>query len=252
MNRTVNSVPNVKASDFGSFDEAMNAAMDAAMGADGIAAVGFNLGELPESFWNDEADAQREELGGIGGDVLHPDFSEQVAAFIDHAQSLPNAANAKAELEELSERLAFLNAWGEERSAKIQNATREELEASACPVVYQLEIYALDSVCRLLAGLGLEAMKHGDIMRGISAATTVEQLNVIRTTMIRNAPKHVTEMKEIGFSQIHDILSAGLTDEYRCEVFNETFDAEARIVTLYNRVSRKLDIDKEEFPVELY
>lgn len=249
MDRTVKSVPTIKGSDYPTFEGAMNAAMEAAEGADGIAAVGFSLGELPESFWDDEAKNQREE---IGEDISHPDFSEQVAAFIDHAQSLPNAANAKAELEELSERLAFLNAWGEERSAKIQNATRDELEASACPVAYQLEIYALDSVSRLLAGLGLEAMKHGDIMRGITAATTVEQLNAIRASMIHNAPKHIKEMKELGFSQIHDILSAGLSDEYRCEVFNETYDAETRIVTLYNRVSRKLDINKEEFPVELY
>lgn len=244
-------IPTLKFSDYNTFSEDMNAALDAADSANGIAAIGISLnelGELSESFWEEEAKEQLEDMNEV---QERASFLDQVEAFISHARTADTSNIVTDDITVMETQLAYLREWEENRKKFVENATPEDIANFACPVAYQLELYSLRSVIILLSKMGLESLRQGAIDKSMTLLEMTENLTSIEEGIRELGPPRLVEMKPLTFDQIHDALSIRFS-EYACDVFSDTYDAETRIETLYNRVCRRLGIDKEEYPIERY
>ncbi len=250
MDRTVKSVPTIKGSDYPTFEGAMNAAMEAAEGADGIAAVGFSLGELPESFWDDEAKNQKEELGSDDTRPTH--LYEAVSQFLEIAREKarnPIDFEEIAQLEQLNE---DNENWLIERGKAIDTMTDQEKRDSSCIVAYQLELFCIAQVERSFAYLGIKALEEFNVRAMLAINEALGLLSSMKETLTENAPDQLKVETAFNYGFVHDVLSAALPESKHCDSFINTFDRETRIETLYNRLSRRLEVNQEEFPLNRY
>ena len=250
--KTVNEVPSINGNDYDSFEEAMLAGMAAAQDGDGIAAVGINLGKLTESFWNDEA---REQLGEMETPLSkNPDFWERIAGFIIEAEAVAAEKEIKKDstiatrISNMRQLLTEGNDWFDKREEEYNAG----LKPPMCPVTYNLELYAFDSVIDSIGTIAAGAMQRGDILAAVNGAAIAETLLKIRGTMVDKAPDNVRELPEFQFGEIHSIVSAALPDQFHCAVFENTDHLSRQLEISGERVAKALGIDTNEFPVKRF
>lgn len=211
---------------------------------------------LTEDFWNQEAEAQKAEAASDNPNSNNDTFWDRIETFLDAATAkadfleLPESCRERETIRNAQDILNETNAWFENRKEYRANASIEQqIEEGGCPVTYNLELHSLVSVKGMLAELGLIAIAEGQVNYAMQLAMITEILSTIERRFKEKVPDSWKTLPELSFGQIHSAISRSLPEAYWCPVFANTDEPASRLETLSKRISRMLEIDTEEYPI---